>query len=103
VAIALGANEAGGVRSAIVVGVAHVAAVFVVAVAIFACYRYADRVLRRLGDAGTVVLTRLSAFILLCIGVQILWNGVSALLARKDAAALVGHVIAAIIEGLAPA
>jgi multiple antibiotic resistance protein len=103
VAIALGANEAGGVRSAIVVGVAHVAAVFVVAVAIFACYRYADRVLRWLGDAGTVVVTRLSAFILLCIGVQILWNGVSALLARRDAAALVGRVIAAIMEGLAPA
>ena len=33
-----------------------------------------------LGKTGTAVLLRLSAFILLCIGVQILWNGVFALL-----------------------
>jgi multiple antibiotic resistance protein len=82
VAIALGANEASGVRSAIVVGFAHVTAVVIVAVTVYVCYRYADRILRRLGDTGTAVLTRLSAFILLCIGVQILWNGVSALLER---------------------
>lgn len=83
VAIALGANQAQSVRSAIVVGIAHVCAVILMAVAIFVCYRYADRILHRLGDTGTVVLTRLSAFILLCIGVQILWNGVAALLGRS--------------------
>ena len=33
-----------------------------------------------LGKTGTAVLLRLSAFILLCIGVQIMWNGVFALL-----------------------
>jgi multiple antibiotic resistance protein len=37
--------------------------------------------LRMLVEAGTSVVVRLSAFILLCIGVQILWNGASALLA----------------------
>jgi multiple antibiotic resistance protein len=46
-----------------------------VAVAVYLCYRYADRVLARLGRTGTSVLMRLSAFILLCIGVQIIWNG----------------------------
>jgi len=80
VAITLGASQAQNVHSAIVIGVAHVTAVIVVAVSIFLCYRYADRMLRRLGDTGTVVLTRLSAFILLCIGVQIIWKGVSALI-----------------------
>jgi multiple antibiotic resistance protein len=60
-----------------------VTAVIVVAVSIFLCYRYADRLLRRLGDTGTVVVTRLSAFILLCIGVQIIWKGVSALLGHE--------------------
>ena len=35
--------------------------------------------MRRLGPTGTAVLLRLSAFILLCIGVQIMWNGASAL------------------------
>jgi multiple antibiotic resistance protein len=82
VAITLGANEAKTVGATLLTGAAHVAGVAVVAIAVFACYRYADRILRRLGDTGTVVVTRLSAFILLCIGVQILWNGISALLKR---------------------
>jgi multiple antibiotic resistance protein len=82
VAITLGANQAQGVRSAIVIGAAHVTAVIIVASAIYVCYRYAEPILRRLGDTGTVVLTRLSAFILLCIGVQIVWNGVQSLLDR---------------------
>jgi multiple antibiotic resistance protein len=30
-----------------------------------------------LGKSGTSILTRLSAFILLAIGVQIFWNGLS--------------------------
>ena len=83
VAIALGANESQTVRGEFVIGLAHVTAVAIVAITIFLSYRYADRLLRRLGDSGTVVVTRLSAFILLCIGVQILWNGVSALLAGR--------------------
>jgi multiple antibiotic resistance protein len=36
---------------------------------------------RVLGEGGTSVLVRLSAFILLCIGIQILWNGYSTLTA----------------------
>ena len=83
VAIALGANESQTVGGEFVIGLAHVTAVAIVAITIFLSYRYADRLLRRLGDSGTVVVTRLSAFILLCIGVQILWNGVSALLAGR--------------------
>jgi multiple antibiotic resistance protein len=79
VAIALGANQAKTVRSAVVIGLAHVTAMCIVALAIYLCYRYADSILRRLGDVGAVVVTRLSAFILLCIGVQILWNGIAAL------------------------
>jgi multiple antibiotic resistance protein len=88
VAIALGADQSTGVRSAVVVGLGHITAVAIVALAVFLCYRYADRILRRLGDTGTVVVTRLSAFILLCIGVQILWNGVAALLASRAASGL---------------
>ena len=33
-----------------------------------------------LGDAGTAVFLRLSAFILLCMGVQIVWDGASELM-----------------------
>ena len=53
---------------------------FVVAAAVYVCFAYASRVERILGRTGTDVAVRLSAFILLCIGVQILWNGISELL-----------------------
>ena len=63
----------------IVDSLAHVTGVLIVALLVFVTLRYADRIIRRLGPTGTAVLLRLSAFILLCIGVQILWNGASAL------------------------
>jgi multiple antibiotic resistance protein len=49
--------------------------------AIWLSYRYAARIVRSLGATGTAVFLRLSAFILLCIGVQICWYGVAELLA----------------------
>jgi len=80
VAITLGANPPIGTRALIVTALGHLGGMLAVALAIYVCYRYADAILRKLGDVGTVVVTRLSAFILLCIGVQITWNGVAALL-----------------------
>jgi multiple antibiotic resistance protein len=79
VAITIGANQAQTMRSLIVTSAAHTAGVFVVALTVFVSLRYADRIIRRLGPTGSAVLLRLSAFILLCIGVQIMWNGGSAL------------------------
>jgi len=51
------------------------------AVSIYISYRFAEGIARLLGETAMNVLIRLSSFILLCIGVQILWNGVSTLLA----------------------
>jgi multiple antibiotic resistance protein len=59
---------------------ASLAAIFVIAAAIFVCFAYADRVQRVLGQGGTDVAVRLSAFILFCLGIQILWSGGSELL-----------------------
>src|SRR3984957_8610082 len=42
---------------------------------IYVCYRFAKRTVGALGQHGTNVLVRLSAFILLCIGIEIIWNG----------------------------
>ncbi|HTB66523.1 MAG TPA: MarC family protein [Steroidobacteraceae bacterium] len=81
VAITLGANPPRGLRSLFTTALAHVIGVFIVAVSIYLCYRYADRILNKLGRTGTNVLIRLSAFILFCIGVQIVWNGLRTLLA----------------------
>ena len=81
VAITLGANPPRNIRSIVATSVAHIAGVLIVSVSIYLCYRYADRILRKLGTTGTNVLTRLIAFILFCIGVQITWNGLHALIA----------------------
>jgi multiple antibiotic resistance protein len=43
---------------------------------IWITYSYADRLTRRMGPSGTRTITRMSAFLLLCIGVQILITGV---------------------------
>jgi multiple antibiotic resistance protein len=59
---------------------AHTVGILIVAVAVYLCYRHADRIVKQLGPTGTSVVVRLSAFILLCIGVQIIWNGARALL-----------------------
>jgi len=80
VAVTLGANPKPGLRTLVVTGVAHALGMFIVAVCVYLCYRYADRILKRLGPTGTGVMVRLTAFILLCIGVQICWNGLHALL-----------------------
>jgi len=51
-----------------------------IAVSVFLCYGFADRLARLLGATGMSVIMRLSSFLLVCIGVQILWNGASVLL-----------------------
>jgi multiple antibiotic resistance protein len=52
-----------------------VAGIVLVSFAVYFCYRFASRLLRVLGGTGTVVLLRLSAFILLSVGVQIFCDG----------------------------
>lgn len=42
---------------------------------IYLVYRNASRLMARLGEVGRLVMTRLMAFVLLCIGLQILWTG----------------------------
>src|SRR5271166_3428470 len=44
---------------------------------VWVCYANASRLVRMLGKSGTNIVTRLSAFILMAIGVQIIWNGLS--------------------------
>jgi multiple antibiotic resistance protein len=80
VAITIGANHPDSVRSFLINVPATLIGVTLVSATVFIAYRYADRLSRVLGETGMSVLLRLSAFILLCIGVQIVWNGASALL-----------------------
>jgi multiple antibiotic resistance protein len=52
-----------------------------IALSIYLAYRFAEHIARLLGETGLEVLVRLSAFILMCIGIEIVWNGYSALIA----------------------
>lgn len=47
---------------------------------VYICYRWSRSAARLLGKTGTVVLMRLSSFILFCIGVQILAAGIASFL-----------------------
>lgn len=80
VAITLGANPHSDVRLLFITAVGHALGILIVAASIYVCYRYADVIVRKLGETGGSVVMRLSAFVLLCIGVQITWNGIHALL-----------------------
>ena len=59
------------------------------ALAIWIAYRSADRIDRLMGPTGSRTVTRLSAFLLLCIGVQILITGVEDVLGPLLAPALI--------------
>lgn len=51
-----------------------------IALSIFRCYGFADRPARTVGRSATMVITKLSSFLLVRIGVQIAWNGIKELL-----------------------
>jgi multiple antibiotic resistance protein len=78
VALTLGVNEAPQ-RSDLVRLVAAIVGPALVALTIYLSYRFAERIARVLGETAMNVIVRLTAFILLCIGVQIAWGGIRAL------------------------
>ena len=76
VAITLGSNAKQEshlqlIQSALVATVGIV----LIGITIYLCYRYSDVLERLLGPNGTSIVVRLSAFILVCIGIQIMFNG----------------------------
>lgn len=81
VAVTLGANSTHhyGVHPAVIL--ASVLGIALIAFSVYVCYGFADKLTRVLGETGMAVILRLASFLLLCVGVQIVWNGVTALLA----------------------
>jgi len=80
VAIAVGANRSEGSewRWSLIGGM--LLGSFLIAASIYLSYRFAEGIGRTLGESAMNVIIRLSSFILVCIGVQIMWTGLSALL-----------------------
>ncbi|MEO8592727.1 MAG: MarC family protein [Candidatus Solibacter sp.] len=80
VAIALGANWGDPQSVRWPVALAAVLGSALLGITIYLSYRFAEGIARILGETAMSVILRLSSFFLVCIGVQILWNGVSAFL-----------------------
>jgi multiple antibiotic resistance protein len=80
VAIAVGASRPPGEQARWTLLVAALLGCAFLAAIIYLTYRFAEPIGRILGETAMDIIIRLSSFILLCIGVQIVWNGASALL-----------------------
>ncbi|MDN7491574.1 MarC family protein [Burkholderia sp. AU45274] len=76
--IALHANRARTAVDYLTSGVVSVAVAALVAFAIWQIYSRATTLARYLGSEGTKVAMRVSAFLLLCVGVQIMLTGLAA-------------------------
>jgi len=55
-------------------------AVIVLSVLVFLCYAYAPRITQSISPQTAHGILRIVAFVLLCIGVQISWNGIHTLI-----------------------
>jgi multiple antibiotic resistance protein len=79
VAITLGSNLHEEAHLQLILSaLAGVFGILLIALTIYLSYGYADRLEGLLGATGTSILIRLSAFIVLCIGIQIMFNGLEA-------------------------
>jgi small neutral amino acid transporter SnatA (MarC family) len=79
VAIALGTGSPhAGLQPVHLAGVG--VALVLLCLIIFFCVRYSGRLEKPLGKVGTQIAVRLFAFVLFCIGVQLLWTSLSGLI-----------------------
>ena len=80
VALTIGAHENVTAISLTMIGkLGAMVGIFLGALTIYFCYGYADQITRKLGESGSNVIVKLSAFIIFCIGLTILWHGLQEL------------------------
>jgi multiple antibiotic resistance protein len=77
VAITLGSQrpKAASLQQLTLLACSAIAGIAAIAITVYFSYRFAQRLVKLLGPHGTQVVVRLSAFILVCIGIQIFWSG----------------------------
>ena len=81
VAISIGAGRPHGFNAATAeFFIETLAAVALLVVLVYGSYRYSARLAQLIGETGTTIIVRLSAFLLVCIGIQVFWNGAAELL-----------------------
>jgi multiple antibiotic resistance protein len=80
VAISLGASRPHGFHaSTLEFFLETLGAVVLLSLLVYGFYRHSARLASLMGATGTSIVVRLSAFLLFCIGIQVLWNGASEL------------------------
>jgi multiple antibiotic resistance protein len=81
VAISLGAGRPrGSYAASLEFFIETLTAVALLSLLVYAFYRNSARLAGWIGATGTTIVVRLSAFLLFCIGIQVMWNGASELL-----------------------
>ncbi len=81
VAISIGAGRPSGFHAALFeFFIETLMAVALLTLLVYMCYRHSARIAELVGPTGTMIVVRLSAFLLFCIGIQVLWNGAAQLL-----------------------
>ena len=80
VAVALGTSRPTSAAEVAVFLVGVTGATLLISVLVYLLYRNAPRVAQLIGATGTSIIVRLSAFLLFCIGIQVLWTGIAELL-----------------------
>jgi len=80
VAITLGANAPRHAVWDVTPVIAALVGMAAISYSILLCYGFSDRLAKVVGPTAMSVILRLSAFLLVCIGIQIFWNGARALI-----------------------
>jgi len=71
--------EGSGLTETVLARVGLMIAVLLLSALVYVCYAYAPQITSRISPSTAHGILRVIAFILLCIGVQIAWNGLEAL------------------------
>jgi multiple antibiotic resistance protein len=79
-AITLGAKRPEQIVNRVPIAAGAFVGLIVVTLVVYLTYRYSAPLLSKLGTTGTMVLLRLAAFLLFCIGIDILWSGLTELI-----------------------
>ncbi|MEQ1800871.1 MAG: MarC family protein [Gammaproteobacteria bacterium] len=80
VAIALGTGGGGaGADNPLVFAVQALVTTTLICLLIYGLYRSSGRIALAIGPTGTNIVARLSAFLLFCIGIQVMWSGIAEL------------------------
>ena len=84
VAIALGVGETAD-RQPLIFVVQALLTTGLICLLVYALYKSSNRISQAVGSTGTTVIAKLSAFLLFCIGIQVLWTGIAELVATLPA------------------